>query len=79
MISKKQIITGINLFFTALALIAWPIALVLGICLVAEVIVLALNTLGLDISKVAAGFVISILISIVSIVLSILSENIDNA
>jgi len=79
MIPKKQIITGINLFFTALALIAWSVVLVLGVCLIAEVIVLALNTLGFDISKVAAGLAISILVSIVSIVLSILSENIDNA
>jgi len=79
MIPKKQIITGINLFFTALALIAWSVVLVLGVCLIAEVIVLALNTLGFDISKVAAGLAVSILVSIVSIVLSILLENIDNA
>jgi len=79
MIPKKQIITGINLFFTALALIAWSVVLVLGVCLIAEVIVLALNTLGFDISKIAAGLAISILVLIVSIILSILSENIDNA
>lgn len=79
MIPKKQITTGISLFFTALALIAWSVVLVLGVCLIAEVIVLALNTLGFDISKVAAGLAVSILVSIVSIVLSILSENIDNA
>jgi len=79
MISKKQIITGINLFFAALALIAWSVVLVLGVCLIAEIIILALNTLGFDISKIAAGFAISILVLIVSIVLSILSENIDNA
>jgi len=74
MISKKQIINRIGLFFAAIALMAWSIVLISGICLVAEVIVLALNELKFTLSQIAAIFIASFLISIITLIFSEVSN-----
>ena len=74
MISKKQIINGIGLFFVAVALMAWSIVLISGICLVAEIIVLALNELKFTLSQIAAIFIASFLISIITLIFSEVSN-----
>ena len=74
MISKKQIINGIGLFFVAVALMAWSIVLISGICLVAEIIVLALNELKVTLSQIAVIFIVSFLISIITLIFSGISS-----
>jgi len=74
MISKKQIINGIGLFFVAVALMAWSIVLISGICLVAEIIVLALNELKFTLSQIAVIFIASFLISIITLIFSEVSN-----
>ena len=74
MISKKQIINGIGLFFAAVALMAWSIVLISGICLVAEIIVLALNELKFTLSQIAVIFIASFLISIITLIFSEVSN-----
>ena len=74
MISKKQIINGIGLFFVAVALMAWSIVLISGVCLVAKVIVLALNELKVTLSQIAVIFIVSFLISIITLIFSGISS-----
>ena len=58
------------LCFALASLIAWVIVWLSGICVVAELIVIGLNKLGIDLAHLVVAFVVSFLISIIAFLLS---------